>query len=160
MAAIKGRGNEFIRQQLEIIRKANRGRLTKDAVVRAASRPSHPLHRYFNWDNAGAAHKYRLEQARDLIVSVTMIVTVAEKRVRVVSYVSDPTPKKPAAYVPLTPESFAQRDAERIMVAELDRAKHAINRGREVAFVLEKKFPGIDDKLEKALQAIVDAGPI
>ena len=48
----------------------NRGTLTPSVVVEEASDESHPLHSRFKWDDAEAAHSWRLEQAAQLIRSV------------------------------------------------------------------------------------------
>lgn len=44
-----------------------RGRLTPAIVVKEAESKSHPLHDEFDWDDASAAHKHRLEHAARLI---------------------------------------------------------------------------------------------
>ena len=67
------------------------GRLTPEGVVRAASDPDSPLHEHFQWDDSEAAKSWRLQQARCLIHSVTVTVTVDEKNVSTVHYVRDPT---------------------------------------------------------------------
>lgn len=46
------------------------GALTPEIVLEEASDPAHALHARFNWDDAEAAHKYRLSQAGQLIRSV------------------------------------------------------------------------------------------
>lgn len=43
------------------------GSLTAEQVVADARRKDSPLHPYFEWDNAVAAHAWRLDQARHLI---------------------------------------------------------------------------------------------
>lgn len=55
------------------IAEQQKGRLTPPAVVDAARDNRHPLHRFFEWDDALAAEGYRLEQARTLIRSVRII---------------------------------------------------------------------------------------
>jgi len=47
-------------------------RLTPGNVVREARRKTSPLHGWFEWDNTAAARMYRLEQARELIRSVSV----------------------------------------------------------------------------------------
>lgn len=44
-----------------------RGTLTPETVVEAASAPEHPLHNRFDWDDTAAAHKWRLTQAGELL---------------------------------------------------------------------------------------------
>lgn len=46
------------------------GVITPQEIVNEARSEEHPLHDYFSWDNAEAAEKYRLMEARVLINSV------------------------------------------------------------------------------------------
>jgi hypothetical protein len=46
------------------------GSFTPTDVVAAASSPESPLHKYFEWDDSKAAHKFRLSQARQLVLSI------------------------------------------------------------------------------------------
>ena len=62
---------------LETIRRAA-GAITPAAVVAAARRPSHPLHKCFEWDDSEAAEKWRHQQARTLIHSVRVIYAEAD----------------------------------------------------------------------------------
>jgi hypothetical protein len=43
------------------------GHLTAVIVLEAAEPPEHPLHDRFTWDDTDAAHKYRLQQAGQVI---------------------------------------------------------------------------------------------
>lgn len=45
------------------------GVLTPEIVLNDARRKSSPLHYEFDWDDSTAAHRWRIEQARKLIVS-------------------------------------------------------------------------------------------
>jgi hypothetical protein len=58
-------------QELEAIRGVAGG-LTARAVVDAARPKKHYLHRYFTWDDAIAAARYREDEARHLIRSVVV----------------------------------------------------------------------------------------
>jgi hypothetical protein len=55
-----------LRTELLTIREQH-GRLTPAIVVEAAQAEDHPLHSRFEWDDAVAGHKYRLQQAKQLI---------------------------------------------------------------------------------------------
>jgi hypothetical protein len=55
-----------LREELLAIRTA-RGTLTPAAIVEAATPAEHPLHSRFEWDDKVAGHRYRLDQARQLI---------------------------------------------------------------------------------------------
>lgn len=56
-----------------------KGRLTPEAVVQDAKKPTSVLHSQFEWDDAQAARKWRLEQASYLIRSVTVVVEQQEQ---------------------------------------------------------------------------------
>ncbi len=44
-----------------------RGLLTPEVVVEEATSPDHPLHTHFEWDDSIAGHKFRLQQAGNLL---------------------------------------------------------------------------------------------
>ena len=54
------------------------GPLTAERVLDDASNVRSPLHKYFEWDNQKAAHKWRLEEARRLIRSVEVVISDAK----------------------------------------------------------------------------------
>jgi hypothetical protein len=62
---------QLVGEALESIR-AKRKSLTPKAVVQEAKRQAHPLHLYFEWDDAAAGAAYRETQAAYLIRSVTV----------------------------------------------------------------------------------------
>lgn len=59
---------------------ASKNKLTAEAVVKEARRKGSPLHDLFDWNDASAAHRSRLHQARDLIREYTVNVTVRPGR--------------------------------------------------------------------------------
>lgn len=48
------------------------GELTPELIVAEATHVTHPLHGYFEWDNAKAAHAHRKQQARRLVRRVNV----------------------------------------------------------------------------------------
>jgi hypothetical protein len=84
-------------QELERIR-SERGQLTPEDVVEAASDDDSPLHPAFEWDDSSAAHQHRLAQARRLIVSVRVVNSPAQSRVP--AFVSVRTPDRGRTYMP------------------------------------------------------------
>ena len=58
--------------ELERIR-AERGALQSEAIVSEATPQEAPLHGYFPWDDATAAHEHRLEIARRLVRAIEVI---------------------------------------------------------------------------------------
>lgn len=66
----RSRGNAtVIKKALDKI-EARDGNLMPAAVVREARSPKNPLHGCFDWDNRVAAHRWRLMQATQLILTV------------------------------------------------------------------------------------------
>lgn len=85
---------------------AAHGMLTPTLVVRVAKKDDHPLHHRFEWNDKIAGHKYRLQQASDLIREV--LVTYAdgpEGKRKVRAFVNVQTPDG-GRYEPI--ESVAQ----------------------------------------------------
>lgn len=77
-------------EALEQIRRRNtKGLLVPRSVVNSARSPDSPLHRYFEWDDGKAADLWRIEQARELIVRVTIEHESSDKPVQ--AYVSLPS---------------------------------------------------------------------
>ena len=64
----------------ELQRLNAKGKLTPQRVVDAARKPTNPLHPAFDWNDATAAGKYRLTQARALIRSIRVIVSNGAER--------------------------------------------------------------------------------
>jgi hypothetical protein len=149
---------EIIRQELERIRLLHGGRLTPEAVVRAAKKAKNPLHREFDWNDARAAHRGRLDTARDLITTyVTVTVVHRSQKVTSPMYVRDPTAlTKEQGYVAVTSESLNRTHALKIVMAELDRCQSAVERARSITLVLDAKFPGLSEQLEDLLHGIIE----
>lgn len=61
-----------VQRALENIQK-RKGILNPKDVVDEARNPKSPLHSCFEWNDSKAAERYRLEQARELIMKVTVI---------------------------------------------------------------------------------------
>lgn len=58
------------------------GLLKPEAIVAAAQDPNSPLHGQFTWDDDEAARRWRLEQARFLIKSYTVVYEPLNIRIR------------------------------------------------------------------------------
>lgn len=66
--------SEAVAEELERLAKDDEDGLVRpEAVVEAARDESSPLHKHFEWDDGEAAERYRLYQARRLIVKVTIV---------------------------------------------------------------------------------------
>lgn len=137
--------------EIELTALEKDGRLTPEDVVAAARNPKSALHPHFNWDNKEAAHFWRLEQARTLIRSVKINITIDERIVRSVAYVRDPeTPANAQGYVRLASIKTGSEAARDAMLAELSRVSSALERARSISEILELR-----DEVESLLRSAV-----
>lgn len=113
------------------------GRVEPEAVVRAASDPGSPLHEHFEWDDARASHAYRIEQARRLIRSVTVVITTETKTVSTVHYVRDPqADHSEARYVSVTQLQREPENAAKLLRYEFAQASGHMQRAENLAEAL------------------------
>ena len=64
---------QVVGREIHRLMKEHGGNVEAEHVVEAAKDPSNPLHNHFDWDNTKAARQWRLQQARVLIASITII---------------------------------------------------------------------------------------
>lgn len=129
------------------------GRVTPEHVVEAASDVSHPLHDYFEWDDSEAARKFRIEQARHLIVRVRVEYrTTPGVTVTACVYVRDPErmPQE-QGYRRVSVLTKNKQDARAAMAIELARALSTLARAREIAAAL-----GLSAQVEAILRSLSD----
>jgi len=80
VSAVKERLSNIIAlQELERIRQEHGGILRAEDVVEAAEESSSPLHNSFEWDDTAAAEQWRLQQARQIIRSVVVVLPNSSK---------------------------------------------------------------------------------
>ena len=127
-----------LREQLNRVR-ADRGRLTPESVVEAATPEDHPLHSRFEWNDSVAGHEYRKVQAAELIRSVR--VTYAETR--------DGEPKSVRAFVAVRGEAASSTYEPIGEVVEDEFARRLLLQQcrREVA-ALERKYGHLQEFAE------------
>jgi len=65
-------------RRLQYLMKRNGNMLTADVIVEDARVINSPLHNLFEWDDTEAAIKYRERQARDLLISVRIMIDEGE----------------------------------------------------------------------------------
>lgn len=116
-----------LRDQLEEVR-SEYGRLTPAALVDAARPEDHPLHTRFEWDDAVAGERYRLDQAREIIRSYRIKYADTPTKpktirgyVSVRSEVEESTP----AYLP-TEEVMADPFLKALTLREMEREVNAL----------------------------------
>jgi hypothetical protein len=115
------------------------GQLAPEAVVEAARDPASPLHGYFLWDDEAAGHEFRMEQARQLIRSVTVRLTIKHRTIDPSRYIHDQRVKpRESVYVDIqyvTAESLVNKT----LSAELDRIQGVVARAIRIAQALDKE---------------------
>ena len=100
-----------IENELRRIMQVNGGLLDPADVVITARDPASALHRCFTWDDGDAAAQWRLEEARKLIRSVTVIIPGAEP-LEIRAFVSLPADR---------PHGGGYRDVAEVGTSELMR---------------------------------------
>lgn len=140
-----------VRARLAEIENANGGRLRPEDVLKDAADPDSPLHDRFQWDNEKAAHAYRLEQARQLIRSVTITVSNEVKSVRTVCYTRDPDCEATEqGYVSVAVLQSDEDLARRALCDEFRRVGDLLARARKLAEAV-----GMAGQVEELIGAVV-----
>ncbi len=110
-------GNDWAKKEAAIKRIAVNGLVDPRDLVNEARHPQHPCHGDFTWDDAEAADKHRIEQARGLIRRCKFTVEVEDLRpVRVTYYVA--SPKHPGKFTAL-PKVKSLDEIDAVFVREL-----------------------------------------
>jgi hypothetical protein len=126
-----------VRAALLALSEVHGGRLEPDIVLEAARDERSPLHGEFEWDTEEAAYRWRLEQARALIRSVRVVVTVEDHEYSVPVFVRDPEMGvRKQGYVTLDRLKLQADVAREALVAEFGRVVAALDRARAVAIGL------------------------
>lgn len=140
-----------IEAELNRLADENEGKLIPQSVVDAARDPENPMHAVFEWDDAVAGEKWRLEQARTMIRDVKVRTVEENITLTSVAYVHDPRlDHGEAGYVALTHVMTDAELAHETLTLEFKMAAAAIKRARSVAKVL-----GNVDKLDHVLAQVV-----
>lgn len=109
-ARFKESDAEVIGPELVKIAERHEGSFTPEQVVEAAQPTAAPLHRFFDWDDATAAEKWRVHQARVMTGSIEVKIEVRDAPLPVAQWVRQfhnvvvaESQEEPAAtrYVPL-----------------------------------------------------------
>jgi hypothetical protein len=122
------------------------GRLLEEDVVADARNPASPLHPHFEWDNRAAAEAHRLQQARQLIRMVRVVVTVHRVDVTGPKYVRD-YKNDGVGYRDVALVRREEDIRRETFVAELLRVRSAMRRAKATAHVLglSEEIDAIDE---------------
>lgn len=113
------------------------GRVTPVAVVDHARPVDNPIHGQFEWNDAVAGERYRIDQARSLIRSVKVTVEVEERKIRTVAYVRDPeAPTDQQGYRSIVKIATEEDNARAAIVSAFGRAATHLRKARELAEAL------------------------
>jgi hypothetical protein len=124
----------ILKNELENILKKNPQKtLIPEEVVAAAKNPNNPLHTQFTWDDTEAAAKYRLEEARSLIRSISVLITPNQTEPTRAFVHTSPSGYKPIEIV-LNQKELRERFIQD-MLDELDRIKRKAQHITELASV-------------------------
>jgi hypothetical protein len=127
---------------------AGDGRLTPDQVVKDARKETSPLHGEFEWDDSVAAHKYRIEQARDLIAGHKVYIERRTYTITAPAYVRDPSAENGEQGYRSVASLKSDRDlAREALVTEAGRAAAYLERVRSLAVALD-----LENELEPILE--------
>lgn len=120
------------------------GCLLPSDIVEDGKNPDSPLHSYFEWDNDVCGERYRLDQARTLIRSIRVEVTIRDIPLSVVGYVRDPDKEtRDGGYRNVLTLRSDEDSARAAIVDEMKRVSNAVKRAKTLAIVL-----GVSDQLE------------
>ena len=127
-----------IEKRLAKLEQLGGGKLKPEVVVEDAKDPKSPYHDLFEWDDSIAGHKYRIEQARLIIKTIKVEVTVDSKTVKTVRYIRDPeAASKEQGYVSVVKLKDNKTLAWEALEMELKRAKSLMDRAKDLAVVLD-----------------------
>lgn len=142
---------DLIAARLRRIADDNGGRLTADAVVADAKSADSPLHDQFEWDDSIAADRYRIEQARTLIRSVRIEITVQERTIGTVAYVRDPDADRTQGYTGVTELRDDPDRAQRALHREIESAGALLERVESLAaaFDLQEEARDVRTRFER-----------
>ena len=125
------------------------GRLTPDQVVDDAIRKASPLHDLFEWDRTKAARSWWVATAREVIASVTLVVTNHTATIKTPFYVRDPDASGQGyrSTTALRKDPVAAAEA---LVATLETASGHIRRALDLAGPL-----GLSHQVDHLLEQVV-----
>jgi hypothetical protein len=112
---------------------ARHGTASPNIVVKEAVNPKHVLHPLFDWNDKSAAHKHRLDTARNLIASVRIVVEIDDHVTKAIAYVHDPAAGRNQGYASIASLAKRREDAQQAVLVELEGIIARIERARSVA---------------------------
>lgn len=143
---------EVAYRELERIRKDNDGNLELAEIVRQSKPKDAPLHNEFEWNNARAADKYRLQQARYIARSIEVVrpeaPTVQSRAYEVVEVTQKAEEKSKKVYKPVE-DILSDPIARDDLIAQAIKDAHAYKRRYHALSELSKVFHAMDEFMDR-----------
>lgn len=149
-----------IEQRIKDLADAHDGRLTPELLIAEAKSSDSPLHQEFEWDDSIAAHRYRIDQARELIRSVRYVFRTEHIKVTTVAYVRDPEASpSDAGYISVDRVKHNEDMQRDVLISEFKRAADALSRARKLAalFGMTSEIDGFIRELDLAKIRVAQA---
>ena len=146
-----------VTHELNLLAKKHKGHLTPEVVIQAAKDPDSPLHSEFTWDDAEAAHRYRLVQARALIRSATLLVKTGETRTILPAFVRDPDkPHHEQGYISTVKVKSDEETVHAVLTEEFARAASILARAKKLAayFGMEDDVAEVEQQIHRLRDAV------
>lgn len=131
---------EAVKEALAAIARKNGGLLTPNSVVLEARKKDSVLHDLFEWDEKKAAHAWRIDQARELIRSVKVVIKTERTTITTVAYIRNPDCESDEqGYVDTVSLVGDEERSRTALISEFTRAGSSLRRARELAEVFNMK---------------------
>lgn len=144
--------------RLEELAQAEDG-LTPSNVVEDAKDPTSPLHALFEWNDAKAAERQRLDTARLVIRSRAIVMHSEVVTLRIPFYTRDPEkPSRTQGYISTLSLRDNPQAARDKVIAETARAESSLLRARGFAQVLGQEGP-FNDLLDRLRTLVLSIAP-
>jgi hypothetical protein len=143
-------------KQAIISLESKQGKLTPQQVLEAARDEESPLHRFFEWDDSTAAEAYRVEQARDLIKKVKVIIQYEETEIKLPRYMRDiEMESDEQGYINVG--KIRQKSVGDTLVNELGGAAALLKRAYAFSIAKTEQLPaGVSEEIETLIQMTND----
>lgn len=127
------------------------GNISPEDLLTAAEPEDSPIHDLFEWDNATAGHKFRVDQARSVITRFRVEYVHHVREIRAPVYIRNPElPKRESGYVRLSLLKTREEAAAEALQREINAVAGLVARTRAVADGL-----GLQEMCEEKLSALL-----
>lgn len=133
-------------ERLEALRVHNNGILTPRAVVDDARPEGAVLHDAFEWDDSVAAEKFREDQARYVLRSITVVMQVSEPE----------APKPMRAFVSVTQEDQRSYTSVSVALSDADLRQQVLAQAMRDLLAWREKYKELEEL--SVIFAAIDAG--